>query len=93
MTYFTLSNTMIEMIGVGGFFLYVANYTMLTLRILTGDCLRYFVLNIAAASMVLIGLSASFNLASAMIQGFWVVMSLIGIAMRLRRRAVSAGMI
>ncbi len=93
MTYFILSNTMVELIGVGGFFLYVANYTMLTLRILTGDCLLYFALNVAAASMVLIGLSASFNLASALIQTFWVVMSLIGIAMRLRRRAVSAGML
>ncbi|MGH1453470.1 MAG: CBU_0592 family membrane protein [Paracoccaceae bacterium] len=89
MSYFDFTPAMIQAIGVGGFFLYVANYTMLTLRILTGDCLRYFVLNITAASMVLIGLSVNFNLAAALIQSFWIVMSLIGIAMRLRRRILT----
>lgn len=74
-----------EAIGVAGFMLYVANYTMLTLRYIDGHSLRYFAINLLAATSVLIGLSVSFNLASAMIQGFWAVMSIIGIAMHFRR--------
>jgi hypothetical protein len=74
-----------EMIGVAGFFLYVTNYSLLTLRIWSSDELRYFVVNLTAASCVLIGLTHSFNLAAALIQIFFVSMSIIGIALRLRR--------
>lgn len=74
-----------EAIGIAGFILYVANYAMLTLRVINGHSVIYFAINLAASSAVLIGLSVSFNLAAAMIQIFWVVMSLIGIAIHLRR--------
>lgn len=74
-----------EIAGVGGFLLYVFNYSMLSLRRISGDCIGYYVLNVCAASLVLIGLTASFNLASAMIQVFWVAMSTIGIVLRLYR--------
>ena len=76
-----------ETIGVIGFCLYVLAYTLLTLRILAGNSVRYFALNLVAATCVLIGLTASFNLASALIQLFWVVMSLIGITLHLVRPA------
>lgn len=76
-----------ESIGVGGFCLYVLNYTLLTLHKFTSHDARYFALNLAAASMVLIGLMASFNLASAMIQLFWVVISTTAILLRLRQKA------
>jgi hypothetical protein len=74
-----------ETIGVIGFFLYVLAYTLLTLRVLQGDSVKYFALNLLAAMCVLIGLMASFNLASALIQLFWVVMSLVGITLHLVR--------
>lgn len=74
-----------EVIGVIGFCLYVTNYCMLTTRVLTGNCITYFVVNLCAAGCVLIGLTASFNLASVMIQVFFIVLSLIGIVLRLRR--------
>lgn len=75
-----------EAIGVGGFCLYVLNYTLLTLHKFSSHDARYFVINLAAAAMVLIGLMASFNLASAMIQSFWVVISIAAILLRLKRR-------
>ena len=74
-----------ELIGVGGFCLYVLTYALLTFRVVTAPSLTYFCMNLTAASCVLIGLTASFNLASAMIQIFWISMSLIGITLQLMR--------
>ncbi len=72
---------LIESIGVFGFGLYVLNYTLLTTRIIGGSSVQFFALNLTAALCVLIGLTINFNLASALIQVFWVCMSLIGIAL------------
>jgi len=60
-------------------------------QILSNRDTLYFMMNLAAASCVLLGLSVDFNLASALIQIFWVVMSLVGICvtlMRPKRRVV-----
>ncbi len=81
------SPLVIEMIGVSGFVLYVTNYALLTFRVLNTYHIAYFVINLCAASLVLIGLSASFNLAAAMIQFFWIAMSILAIAMRLYSRS------
>lgn len=74
-------------IGLCGFFLYVGVYAALSFRLVTGDCLSYFVGNTAAASLVLIGLSHEFNLASALIQVFWISIGIAAIVLRLLRRA------
>ena len=73
-----------EVIGVAGFALYVINYCLLTLQKITSASSTYFALNLTAASLVLISLTHSFNLASALIQMFWIVISLVAIALRLR---------
>ena len=80
-----LSPVAYEIIGVVGFGMYVLNYTLLTLRYTSGHDIKYFVINLLAAALVLIGLMSSFNLAAALIQIFWVVMSLIGITLRFTR--------
>jgi len=77
--------SLFEAIGVAGFGLYVLAYTLLTLRMLQGTSITYFMLNLSAATCVLIGLTASFNLASALIQFFWVAMSIVGITMHVVR--------
>lgn len=73
-----------DAIGVAGFGLYVLNYTMLTFRRIRTEHVAYFVINASAAGMVLVGLSASFNLASALIQIFWLIISLTAIVIRMR---------
>jgi len=73
-----------EAIGVSGFALYVLNYTLLTFQRITSASTTYFALNLAAATLVLIGLTYSFNLASALIQLFWIAISIAAIAIRLR---------
>lgn len=85
MQFLTHTPALAELIGIAGFGLYVLTYGLLTFRILNGQSVSYFTMNLAAATCVLIGLSSSFNLASAMIQIFWISMSLIGIMLHLRR--------
>ena len=85
MEIFNLSPVIFETIGVIGFGLYVLNYTLLTLRYLSGHDVAYIILNLLAAAFVLVGLMVSFNLASALIQVFWVGMSLVGIALKFTR--------
>ena len=79
-----------DAIGVAGFGLYVLNYTLLTFRRIRTEHVAYFVINATAAGMVLIGLSASFNLASALIQKFWLIISLTVIVIRLRTQTSSS---
>ncbi|WP_373635653.1 hypothetical protein [Yoonia sp. SS1-5] len=79
--------SVLDAIGVAGFGLYVLNYALLTFERVRSDHVAYFATNGAAAAMVLIGLLSSFNLASAMIQIFWIGISALAIFIRLRRPA------
>lgn len=83
----TVPAAVFETIGVAGFALYVMNYCLLTLHRLTSHSTTYFAINLVASSCVLIGLSQSFNLASALIQTFWIVISITAITIRLRKRS------
>ena len=76
----------LEYLGVAGALLYMTNYTLLTLGLVNSGHIRYFVLNGTAAGLVLIGLTDQFNLAAAMIQGFFVFVSITGIILRLTYR-------
>ncbi len=79
----TSNPALLDLIGVAGFGLYVINYTLLTFHKLHSHDALYFGINLVAASCVLAGLLVSFNLASAMIQLFWVFISTAAIAVRL----------
>ncbi|WP_299151261.1 hypothetical protein [uncultured Tateyamaria sp.] len=81
----TMPPHVFEAVGVVGFALYVMNYGFLTFHWLSSHSRMYFAINIVAALCVLSGLAVSFNLASALIQIFWVVMSSVGLMLRLRR--------
>ncbi|MCW1951920.1 MAG: hypothetical protein KIH44_011215 [Octadecabacter sp.] len=80
----SLPPALFDAIGVCGFGLYVLNYTMLTFHRVTSHCKTYFAINLVAASMVLTGMTFSFNLASALIQMFWIGISITAIIMRFR---------
>jgi len=79
-----------ELVGVAGFALYVLNYLFLTFQVFCARHLPYFIVNLVAASCVAVSLAHSFNLASMLIQVFWIVISVVAIGLRLtktRRRA------
>ncbi len=65
--------------GYAGVSVYLGAYICLQLGLIRGSGYRYALLNMIAAIFVLISLSAEFNLASAIIQGCWVVISVVGI--------------
>ena len=85
--------SLFDVIGVAGFFFYLTAYLSLTMKWLEGHSVPYFTLNLCAASCMLVSLSTSFNLASVLIQVFWVCISICGLAMiwhrtmKLRRTA------
>ncbi len=83
----TLPPALFEVIGIAGFCLYVLNYSLLTLHRLTSQSKAYFCINMVAATCVLLGMTYSFNLASALIQGFWIIISTVAIFVRLRPAA------
>lgn len=71
--------------GLFGFALYVLSFLLLSTGHITSATHGYFALNLAAAVCVILSLSVDFNLSSALIQGFYVVISLGAMAMRARR--------
>ncbi len=64
--------------GYFGVALYIGSYVALQLGWIPGVGYRYAALNLAAATFVLISLIGAFNMASALIQLSWIVISVVG---------------
>jgi len=62
-----------------GVAIYLFSYGLLQAGILRGSGYLYTILNLAAATLVLFSLTVSFNLSAAIIQIFWIVISLVGL--------------
>jgi len=75
-----LTDEAFNMAGLAGVALYLMSYALLQAGILRGSGYAYAILNLCAASLVLISLTVAFNLSSAIIQVSWIVISLMGIA-------------
>lgn len=73
-------------LGILGFLTYVTGYTILSLGWYDTHSISYFLINLTASFLVCLGLIADFNISSLLIQVFYFCISLIAIAMRLRRR-------
>ena len=80
-----------EVVGVLGFLSYVATYSALTLRWIDSRGTTYFLCNLCSASLVLSGLTASFNLASALIHCFWICISIVAVVLRIVRPSKGVG--
>jgi predicted tellurium resistance membrane protein TerC len=81
--------------GLAGVVLYLGSYALLQSGILRGSSYTYAILNLCAASLVLLSLTVAFNLSSAIIQASWVVISVLGIARLIwinRRMRVTDGL-
>lgn len=71
-----------ELIGIIGFATYITAFGSVQFGLLDGNQALYSVANILAATLVGISLIKDFNLASALIQGSWIVIGLTGLALR-----------
>ena len=68
-----------QVIGVIGFVLYMLSYFQLQIGRIEGSGSIYTLMNLSAASFVLISLIHNFNLASMLIQVSWILISFIGL--------------
>lgn len=75
-----------ETIGLGGALLYSVSYMLSAYDRLPSQSPLYYLTKLVAAAMVLISLSQNFNLASAVIQVFFITVSLIGIYRHMDRK-------
>ncbi|SIS68984.1 hypothetical protein SAMN05421759_102389 [Roseivivax lentus] len=64
---------------------YICNYTLLSLRFLSSESTLYFCINTVAATLVMLSLTQDFNMAAALIQGFWILLGIVAISLRLHR--------
>ena len=80
-------NDALQLAGVAGFLVYLFSFAAVQLGQLNGNGAAYSVLNVLAAVLVALSLIDQFNLASALIQGSWIVIGLAGLALRAWSRA------
>ncbi|MEM8576244.1 MAG: hypothetical protein AAGF60_00180 [Pseudomonadota bacterium] len=85
------ADTLCRVTGLVGFLIYVCGFLALSLGRLTSATPAYFVLVLTASSCVMISLWADFNLSAALIQGFYITISLGAIGLRWGRRRAALG--
>ena len=71
--------TLFDLVGVSGTMLIAIAYFLQQLGKLSGDSLPYLVMNLLGAVLLMISLCVNFNLASFLMEIFWIISSLIGL--------------
>lgn len=71
-----------EVVGLLGFLTYLGAFGSVQFGLLDGNSTAYSLSNVLAASLVAVSLAVEFNLASALIQGSWIVIGLAGLTLR-----------
>lgn len=82
---------MFDVIGILGVILILTAYFLVQTGGLSADELKFPVINLIGASLILVSLLHTFNLASFVIEVAWILISLFGIWRIWRRRRESAG--
>ena len=72
-------NTLYDWAGYLGVGFYLASYALLQMGLVRGSHYPYAIMNLIAASLVLLSLSVKFNLSAAIIQIMWIIISTFGI--------------
>ena len=85
-----MEDWMIDGVGLIGSFLVVLSYYLLQLERIHPKSLSYNVINLAGAVLLLFSLCFKFNLASFVIELFWIGASLIGLWKYWRRSGVAS---
>ncbi len=75
-----------DILGTLGVAIIILTYVLLQLERVRSDQLAYSVLNAAGALLILISLYYAFNFPSFVVEFFWLLISLFGIAKYLLRR-------
>lgn len=85
-----MENWMIDTVGLIGAFLVVLAYYLLQLERVLPQSLSYNTINLVGAALLLLSLCFNFNLASFVIEIFWIGASLIGLWKYWRRSDIAS---
>ncbi|WP_299947534.1 hypothetical protein [uncultured Ruegeria sp.] len=88
MTAFFDNLTVVDAIGSFGALIVVAAYFATQMRMMNSDDLAFPVVNLIGSVLIVFSLMQNFNLASMLIEGFWIIISVIGIIQYFRLRRV-----
>ena len=83
-----MTNLIADIIGVSGMALVVMAFILLQLEKIVPTKLTYNLMNLVGAIFLLISLCINFNLASFIIELFWIAASAIGLVKYCRKQAV-----
>jgi len=75
-----------DIVGTIGVVLIIVAYAAVQTRRMKSEQLSYSVINLVGAVMILISLRYTFNLASFVIEVFWILISIWGIVLWIRNR-------
>ena len=89
MNYENLSFEWFDAVGISGVAIILIVYYLLQIERMKSDDLIYSVTNLIGALLIVVSLNYRFNLASFVIEVFWILISLIGIVRYFRKRAVA----
>ena len=79
-------NIIFNAIGVFGSFMYICGFGLVQTQIICGNGIKYCLIQISAATCVLISLQHAFNLASFLIQISFATIGILGLMSKLRQR-------
>lgn len=74
-----------ELIGIIGFMIYIGGFFSVQSGFMCGNGIAFPVVQVTAASFVLVSLTTAYNLPAFMIQTSYIAIGVFGIALRLRR--------
>ncbi|WP_170565231.1 CBU_0592 family membrane protein [Ruegeria atlantica] len=86
MAAFLDSLTLADAVGSFGAMVVVAAYFATQMRMMNSDDLAFPILNLAGSALIVYSLLQNFNLASMLIECFWIVISIIGIIQFIKLR-------
>ncbi|KUJ85376.1 permease [Ruegeria marisrubri] len=86
MTEFLNGLTLADAIGSFGALIVVAAYFATQMRMMNSDDLAFPVVNLVGSVLIVYSLLQNFNLASMLIEGFWIAISMVGIVQYFRLR-------
>lgn len=81
-----------DIVGGAGVALIIGTYLLLQFERISSDSFSYSILNAAGAALIIVSLYFDFNFSAFVVEFFWLLISLFGIAkVAIRRRAAAAG--
>ncbi|HMM79019.1 MAG TPA: hypothetical protein PKC65_03240 [Pyrinomonadaceae bacterium] len=80
-----------DIVGGAGVALIIGTYLLLQFERISSDSVWYSILNALGAALIIVSLYFDFNFSAFIVEFFWLLISLFGIAKFLMRRRSAAG--